>query len=714
MVSFVEVWSRSLDLWVTAVLKGMRRSRTRALVGLLSVLSHKRGFDAFALALIHCRGDREDSLMCLLLELCIMSRNIDKNVETEVDPGKSGYKNPKETIAAKRHQDDLTTARTLSRSILAAITPLLLHIFLSRRKEVLRSQPLEHCYSAIFKDVDSCLKINAGPVSSAFFLKSTPAYSRVKTRCKLPSSVVSLIHRDSIDRALLTGSIDSVLRQVDLDRSQSATAIVNTVKETTLANADPPDNVSGIQDVLLAICNSFTLVASQNIPCSLYQLYEDLPLSQAAVRSRVENALVYIQRLRSLDLECKFSHIQMLREAAKANTQLCQYLESRLERRRPRPSKRWCHLNMMRRKNREDNIVPECNRKHEVPLVDTELTSVNYTLHDGHVSSIVGKALLFCSENISGFVKLCKDMKYIRSGGFHCTHKRLLLLAASAMLRNGQHESAEERASSIFPPPLMVYYTFMNVIESVCSDVFLPTTATYLHPSREIAVRWITRDISCSAAKDIEENKRAYKGSCISTSNSEMRPSAGKEALNNGSTASPSVEGISGALNVSNCRPNACSMLASRDAVVKSLSSRSGRRIYLSENMALCILGAHATVFKIYFDHLRGALQEMKDEFTLLYRNSHAMHKSPTNVESFDHIVENIVSGRRPLTLADRHRSFNRLMMPYSLNAYTRLVFERFTVRMTSCMYLRAFWLSENHMKLLGRRIRGCDADVYF
>ncbi|GBE61296.1 zinc finger HIT domain-containing 3 isoform X2, putative [Babesia ovata] len=709
MVSFYELWSRGIDLWVTAVLKDLRRHRKKALLRLLATIARRRGYEAISEAIIHCRGDRLDPLMILLLRLCELSRFKDAaKSDSTNSPNlfKQQSQNGGDQRAKGESQAAMSATSTLSRCILSALTPLLLHVFVTRRKVPLKLQGLCHCYSAIMSDVMKFLE-NTGKTVSSRGLRCTKSATRSRTSrsFRRAGPVVGISASNKLDRSLLRSrAVLAWLRQADPSESASATEIVMRVKASSAGNGHLVDNVSGLQAVLVAVANSCNLESSAAIPSSLHQLHDQFPSSQTDIKARIENAIVYLQRIRSLDLDYKYTRSQMLRDAAKSYAALRQGREGRSD--KPvREQTVWHTI--------KDHIsrYPTIWRHHD-PIAtpsycyDTAKTGPQCPpLDDAQVSTVVGRCLVFCGDHLSGFSKICSAVNHAGSGIRGPLHSRLLHLAAGAMVGSCPPEEDTGDTSILKLRTVdMAYYAFLRVVEAVCGTRLIAIEPRWLRPPSQLAVQWVVDDVMYSVAEHGISESEAQKDDVVDDTNVNDDAKVDMDKSNRATHETPvattvttpkrsSVKGFS-------------SLLANRNAIVASLSESVGRRIYLSEDAALCILRAHATIFKVHFDHLREAFKDMHETFTATATSSDGEKESQGNRESLVAHVNELFAARRSDEDGSK-RSLSRLMESYTLFAYARLVFSQLSLRTSNEMFPRAFWLSNRHMDLLGRRVRG-------
>ncbi|GFE55796.1 bacteriocin secretion protein, putative [Babesia ovis] len=704
MVSFATLWSTSLDLWVKQVLKDLRRHRIRALLGLLTTLSRRRGLEAFFIAIIHSRGDCNDPVITLLLRLCELSRykgdhHESKNAETETSKNAS----------KDRGMDDVRMPAScmLSRCILASLTPMLLHVFLSRRKVSIKSQGIWHCYSAIIHDVTGFLK-STSDFAESKIIRCWKSASRLRSiRVYRPcNSTVGITTSDSLERAILgSKSIAPLLRQVDLSESASQNNIVERIKYSAVGNAHPVDNISGLQTVLVSISELYTARASGDIPCSLYQVYEHMQNGQGTINSYVEDAIVYLQRIKRLDLEFRNSRVQMLREAAKDYYSLKQTLGHHTD--GPvREAGVWENVKRVFRINSIPLRPPNTGFYTRLLGSTLDKHSTRQLMDDRQVSHIVGHSLLFCSEHVGIFAKLHSAVKHAGGELPSPSHSRLLLLAAKAILLNFPENELSVTRHVKLESPLMVYYSFLRLIDAMSSDVFSSVAQQPLRPSTQMAVAWIADGISEYSNKYSRDNtvykhSGSFSGTNGDTSSdiryrteSVQEPTCETSHIAEGD-GDPSSDGSA-----------PVSMLSKRRTIVESLSNIGGRRMYLTEEALLCILRAHATVFKVNFDHLREAFRNIREYFTLLLEQSKAYTPAEEGHVPYVDMVGEVFDGTRMLH-NDVKGSLNRLIVPYSLFEYAQMVFSRLSEYGSKAMYPQAFWLANCHMSMLGKRIRG-------
>ncbi|ORM40630.1 uncharacterized protein BXIN_2108 [Babesia sp. Xinjiang] len=720
MVSFGRLWSRSIDLWVRAVLKDLQRRRIRALLRILTTLSDLKGFRALCQAIIHCRGDLSDPVISLLLRLCEFS-----HCEVDSEPSyvteHSTLQNTtdqceEECPSQPREQERLDPSRILSRCILATLTPTLLHVLLSRRKESMRSQGIWHCYSAITDDITTFLESTGGG-SMPSTIRCWSGVTRLRSiRAFRPRPILlGLSASDSLDYALLKSKgISSLLRQVDLSESHRETEIVQRVKDSEVGNANPVDNTSGLKAVIISISNLCTVREPPVVPSSLYELYEHMQNDAGPVSSRIENAVVYLQRLRLLDLEHKTNRSQVLREAAKDYASLRQSCDRPID--VPlHETGIWSNLKrMFRIKSVESNqrLPSFKTRKPGSILVRSPLCQ---PVDDRQTSLLFGRCLLFCSGYINVFSKVYKAVQHASSAATTSRHDRLLLLAARAMLLNfrDQVSFANKRTLNL-NPPLMVYYTFLRVVEAACHETFFAITPKSLYPPTKLAIEWVANAMFayCNSG-----NCTAYKTSKSAARKSDASSNASVSTKSTGDTSvtEPPAAAVfpAASTKISVSGKSLGAVLANRREIVESLSKISGRRIHLSEGSALSILRAHAVVFKINFDHLREAFRQIEEAFRILSFHKKRSLSSRVTKEYIVDRVGDVFSGRLALLPGDTHRSFYRLLVPFALYTYAECVFTTLSERVCHDMYPRAFWVARSHMSLLSCRLRGRIPDLH-
>ncbi|CDR95531.1 hypothetical protein, conserved [Babesia bigemina] len=715
MVSFYELWSRGIDLWVTAVLKDLRRHRKKALLRLLITLARRKGFEAIAKAIIHCRGDRLDPLMALFMRLCELSRFEDATPSDSKSPQsvpKQHGQHASGQRATGKSQVALSATSTLSRCILAAVTPLLLHVFATRSKVPLKSQGLCHCYSAIMADVMQFLD-NTGKTVSSRALRCTKSATRSRTTraFRRTVSAVGICASDKLDRTLLRSrALWSWLRQADPSESASATEIVMRVKASSAGNGHLVDNISGLQAVLVSIANGCNPESSAAVPSSLYQLLEQCPSSHGVIKTRIENAIVYLQRIRSLDLDFKYSRNQMLRDAAKS----CAALRQGWDRRSDKPVREPTAWSTIR-----DNVALQSAMWRNRCLIATSSqgsTAVKTSprcppLDDSQVSTVLGCCLLFCGDYLSGFSKICSAVNHAGFGIRVPAHDRLIYLAAGAMACScPPGEDTGDLPILKLRPPHMVYYTFLRLVGAVSGTRLTAVEPRLLRPSSQLAVQWIVDDVLSSVAEhgttgaegradEVSKDNRSNEVAKLEADRAHREARKGPEAHADAIPKRSAVKSFNG-------------LLANRNAIVASLSESVGRRIYLSEDAALCIMRAHAKIFKVQFDHLREAFTQMHETFTATFNRLNEERGGKGGRESFARYVDDIRAAKVSVE-DDSNRSFTRLMAPYALFAYARLVFSQLSLRASNEVFPRAFWLSNRHMALLGHRLRGGLRDAY-
>ncbi|GIX64065.1 cullin-associated NEDD8-dissociated protein 1 [Babesia caballi] len=722
MVSFVELSSRSLDLWVTGVLKDLQRRRNRTLVGLLITLSRRRSFEAFLQAIIHCRGDSDDPLMVLLLEIYQLSLNQSKPSDASTQKGaarKSVAQRDEGKQTPRRRRRVLPVACVLSRCILAAVTPVLLHVFLSRRKEPIRLQRLSHCFSAIIHDVTGHLKRTGEYVaSSGVRCMKSNARSRSNRRRRRQQIGIAMLGHDSLRQSLLRScSVPTWLSQVNEEEARFTSQVVHRVRAASAEHYANVDNLSGLQEVILAIANSYHFGASNSVPCSLYQLYEQLPTGHAAVKSRVENALVYLQRLRSLDLEHKLSRHQILRDAAREHAIMRKGVDLPVNSNAKGGNATGSPWRKFRSPIMPANMCNSCTMPRRYALISGGASSTP-VLEDVPMSKVVGRCLLFCGDYICGFSKVCSAVRHVRRAVTGARNDHLLLLAAAAALRSCPEEAPADGETMNLRPTHIVYYRYLRLIEAVSAAVFFPITPKSLLPSSKQAIGWVTADVISTMNEDSAQTKSTNEGNLEAAASltGVEQPNANEgddrgddHGGDTGATAEKHTEEAKhgGFRDVS-----MTDMLINRYYMVQTLSAVPERRIFLSEESALCILRAHAAVFKIHFDHLREAFLQIREALMAEYLRTTTADAQLKRDASFAQYVGRMVSGRQSLGVDPPH-GFSRLTVHYVLYSYARNVFTQFSVRSVNDMLPRAFWLSNRHMTLLSQRVRGGLGDVY-
>ncbi|EDO05292.1 hypothetical protein BBOV_I002090 [Babesia bovis T2Bo] len=693
MVSYGTLWSTSIDLWVRALLKDLRRNRTSALLGILRTFSRRRGLKAFYTALLHCCGDYNDPLVVLLLRLCQLSRY-------KVDIPKDDSEVSSSTKSKVTVQDGkIPTYCMLSRCILATITPFLLHVLLSRRKVPMRHQSRCHCHSAIIQDFN-VFASNSSAISESYIARCRRSSTRLRSKYSIipRSAWLNSGNAGRLERAIYySGSTLSLLRQVDPSESATQNEIVDRIKSSDIINQNPIDNISGLQAVLVLISEMHNVRVSDAIPCSLYQVYENLQGTQGPISTCIEDAIVYLQRLKTLDLDFKSNRIQLLRDAAKEYNSFNQQFVGHTNVQVREPGI-WDNVKRAFRMNPACKHQPKTGFYRRISVSDYFSNSIGQGIDDRQLSFIVGNCLLFSSEYINIYVKLYSALTHGGGSSFFTFYDRFLMLAARAMIYNGDNANYIDDDMKL-SPPLIFYYTFLNVIGSISGDVFVPLTEKSLYFTDKTFVDWISNAmfVSCNKYASTESST----SSAFTKGDSTMIDTSLDSSL---SELSGNKEGLS---HVENPVVSVCNdLISNRRSILQGSLAPYARRVYISEEAILCILRAHTLIFKINFDHMRGSFRHIQDCFKR-YMELHSLGSSTRDVSTFQSFVKDVLSGRRSLHDSKYNASYIRLALPYALYSYAQLVFTQLSKCASRYTYPQAFWLSNCHMAILSRRIRG-------
>ncbi|KAK2197508.1 hypothetical protein BdWA1_000509 [Babesia duncani] len=439
METIYGLYTDATSLWAKQCLVKLFQSRKRGIYHILDTFSRPEHFRNVLGLLINCRGDLDDPVLGVFFEVMRHCRSRYRHAQVS-------NLLPIETEALE----------TVSRIILAAVTPVLIHVYLTRLKVPACKIHSCHVLDAILHDVNSFTNQTNGQ------LETLKIKWKGRPKCLASFGKLKLKSRSKIEHLILGGGpFSKFYQELDFDESKDEYELVEHLKQQQELKDNPIDNISGLQLLLCEISKMvITKSMTDEIPSSLIQYYQMIPETSNEIKGQMEDAIVYIQRIRITDLEHRLSRQRVL-------------LDALLDHQRITGIRKRCQNKLLKIVNRKGNTIIKTRVNY------SEMTSGGL-ITDEEMVSLVSKCLMFYQEYFYGFNKFCstKAAMYKRYNRMEPSWNALRVASNALGLGNKMmgDKGSFLNNKSIFSSVLLSYKSLLHLLMAMTSFEFVSIT----------------------------------------------------------------------------------------------------------------------------------------------------------------------------------------------------------------------------------------------